>query len=70
MASPYDQLGELDRMTLSLMSVAVHAGIMNSVADHWPEETQRSWSDKLNNIAKYCDQQVREIHLFAESFDQ
>jgi hypothetical protein len=65
------QLTNHEELTLALMAVAVNAGIMSAAIEpHWNEEIRANWHNKLASIKQYCDQQVGEIHLFAEALDE
>jgi len=48
----------------------VHIGLMSSVAERWPEDVQENWDQRVTQIRRRAERDIREIQGFAEYYDE
>jgi len=53
-----------------LAELMVHIGLMSSIAEKWPEEVQENWDQKVRQIQRRAEKEIREIQSFAEYYDE
>jgi hypothetical protein len=62
-ASPFENL------VLALARLQLNAGLMDSVAFRWSDDTRANWNEKLDLICRVCYKEIEEIQAFAEAYD-
>ena len=57
-------------VSATLAELMVHIGLMSSIAEKWPEEVQENWDQKVRQIQRRAEKEIREIQSFAEYYDE
>lgn len=55
--------------THNVMELCVHIGLFNTVAGHWPAQVQANWTERMQRMIEWVNQQIEEVQMFAEAFD-
>lgn len=56
-------------LTHNIMELCVHIGLFNAVAGHWPAPVRENWTERIQQMIEWVNQQIEEIQMFAEAFD-
>jgi len=49
--------------------LSVHYGLFSSVVNQFPEYVQHNFNERMLQDIKYLEMRVKELHAFAESYD-
>ena len=53
-----------------LAALMVNAGLIGSIARRWPKEVQSNWAERLEMMRDRATQEIQEIQMFAEQYDE
>lgn len=58
------------RMVIELSRLGVHAGILSAASDSWPLHVRENYEERLDELTRYANQQIDELHQFGEAYDE
>jgi len=64
-----EQENQVRELAGDAIELLINVGIIDSIADRWPDEVRDEWMSKIWSISEFMRRQIGEIQEFASAWD-